>query len=343
MKLISIFAPSIGRRRVLRRAQATALQFGRGLTLALALAPAATWAVFPDKPIKVLLPFPAGGTVDVVTRLIAEEMSKKLGQPLVMDYKAGAGGTLATDLAAKAPPDGYTVMVTTPSHTINPALRSNLPFHTERDLVPVSLMAAVPELLIAHPSAPFNTLAELIAYAKANPDKVNYSSAGTGTLPHITMELLMRQAGVRATHIPYRGAAPALNDLLAGNVMLKYDTWVTSAQHMQTGKLKVLATAGLGRLPQIPTVPTVAESGFSGYQGYLWIGMIAPKGTPNEAIQALSNAIAEAVKSPRVQERLRTDGIEMAPGGPEHFGRIISSEIPQWTRIVREANISASD
>jgi tripartite-type tricarboxylate transporter receptor subunit TctC len=172
---------------------------------------------------------------------------------------------------------------------------------------------------------------------------VSYSSAGTGTLPHITMELLLRRAGVRALHVPYKGAAPALNDLLAGAVQLKMDTYVTSAQHAAAGKLKVLATAGTTRLAQLPAVPTVAESGFPGYEGYLWIGLIAPRGTPAEAIGALSGAVAQAIRSPRVVERLKSDGIETAPGGPEHFGRLIGQEIRQWTRVVREANISATD
>jgi tripartite-type tricarboxylate transporter receptor subunit TctC len=289
------------------------------------------------------MPFPAGGTVDVVARLIADEMGKTLGKPLVFEYKPGASGILATETAARAAPDGYTILVTTPSHTINPALRAKMPFDTEQDLVPVSLMANVPELLVAHPATPFNSVAEMVTYTRANPDRVNYSSAGTGTLPHITMELLLRRAGVKVTHIPYKGAAPALSDLLAGSIQLKMDTYVTSAQHLAAGKLKVLATAGTARLAQLPNVPTVAESGFPGYEGYLWIGMVAPRGTPAEAVNALSGAIAQAIKVPRVAERLRSDGIELAPGGAEYFGRLISREIAQWTRVVREANISAAD
>jgi len=300
-------------------------------------------AAYPERPIRVVMPFPAGGTVDVVARLIADEMGKTLGKPLVFEYKPGAGGILATETTARATPDGYTILVTTPSHTINPALRAKLPFDTEQDLVPVSLMANVPELLVAHPATPFNSVAEMVAYTRANPDKVNYSSAGTGTLPHITMELLLRRAGVKVTHIPYKGAAPALSDLLAGAIQLKMDTYVTSAQHLAAGKLKVLATAGTARLAQLPNVPTIAESGFPGYEGYLWIGMVAPRGTPAEAVNALSGAVAQAIKVPRVVERLRADGIETAPGGAEYLGRLISREIAQWTRVVREAGISATD
>jgi tripartite-type tricarboxylate transporter receptor subunit TctC len=300
-------------------------------------------AVYPERSIRVVMPFPAGGTVDVVARLVADEMTRTLGKPLVFEYRPGAGGILATETVARAAPDGYTILVTTPSHTINPALRAKLPFDTEQDLTPVSLMANVPELLVAHPAAPFNTLAEMLAYTKANPDRVNYSSAGTGTLPHITMELLLRRAGVKVAHIPYKGAAPALSDLLAGSIQLKMDTYVTSSQHLAAGRLKVLATAGTARLAQLPNLPTIAESGFPGYEGYLWIGAVAPRGTPAEAVSALSSAIAQAIKVPRVVDRLRVDGIELAPGGPEYLGRLITREIAQWTRIVREANISATD
>jgi len=300
-------------------------------------------AVYPERPIKVFLPFPPGGTVDVVSRLVCAEMSEILGKPVVIDYRPGAGGTLATEATARAPADGYTLLFTTPNHTINPALRAKLPFNTAVDFVPVSLIANVPELLVAHPAAPFDTFQDFLKYAKANPDRLNYSSAGTGTLPHVTMELLLRRADIRVTHVPYKGAAPALADLLGGVVQLKYDTFATSSQLAATGKLKVLATAGVARLPQLPAVPTIAESGFPGYEGYLWIGAIAPRGVPAEAIAAISSAIAKALRAPKVAERLRADGIEVPTGGSEHFGRLIDQELKLWARLVREANISATD
>src|SRR5258706_10536976 len=301
------------------------------------------WADYPERPIKVLLPFPPGGTVDVVSRLVCAEMSEILGKPVVIDYRPGAGGTLATEATARAPADGYTLLYTTPNHTINPALRTKLPFNTEADFVPVSLIANVPELLVAHPAAPFDTFQDFLRYAKANPGRLNYSSAGTGTLPHVTMELLLRRADIRVTHVPYKGAAPALTDLLAGVVQLKYDTYATSSQLAASGKLKVLATAGVARLPQLPAVPTIAEAGFPGYEGYLWIGAVAPRGIPAEAVVVISSAIAKAVRAPKVAERLRADAIEIPTGGPEHFGRLIDQELKLWARLVREANISATD
>jgi tripartite-type tricarboxylate transporter receptor subunit TctC len=316
----------------------------RWLWMVLAIAAAQTaLAAYPERPVKVLMPFPPGGTVDVVTRLVCNEASELLGKPLVLEYRPGAAGLIASEVVARAQPDGYTVLVTTPNHTINPALRPKMPFNTEADFVPVSLIGNVPELLIAHPSAPFDTLDAMVKYARANPGKLSYSSAGIGTLPHITMELLLRQAGLQVTHVAYKGAAPALTDLLAGVVQLKYDTYATTSPLLPAGKVKVLATAGRARLPQLPNVATVAESGFPGYEGYLWIGVLAPRGTPQEALTALSSALAKGARSPKVAARFQADGIETPAGGPEELGRLIARELALWSRVVRESKITVSD
>lgn len=309
---------------------------------ALALAQSAA-AQYPERPVKLIMPFPPGGTVDVLTRLVAAEASETLGKPLVLEYKPGAGGTIATEAVARAAPDGYTLLVATPNHTINPALRSKLPFDTARDFVAVTLFANIPELLVAHPSVPFDSMDGFLKYAKANPGKLSYSSAGVGTLPHITMELLLRGPGLQVTHVPYKGAAPAFTDLLGGVVQLKYDTYATSAPMVRSGKLKVLATAGRKRLPQLPDVPTVAESGFPGYEGYLWIGALAPRGTPAEAVGALSQALTRAARSAKVTQRFQADGVEVPPAGAEEFSRLIDAELRLWPRVVREANIKATD
>lgn len=309
---------------------------------ALALAQSAA-AQYPERPVKLIMPFPPGGTVDVLTRLVAAEASETLGKPLVLEYKPGAGGTIATEAVARAAPDGYTLLVATPNHTINPALRSKLPFDTARDFVAVTLFANIPELLVAHPSVPFDSMDGFLKYAKANPGKLSYSSAGVGTLPHITMELLLRGPGLQVTHVPYKGAAPAFTDLLGGVVQLKYDTYATSAPMVRSGKLKVLATAGRKRLPQLPDVPTVAESGFPGYEGYLWIGALAPRATPAEAVGALSQALTRAARSAKVTQRFQADGVEVPPAGAEEFSRLIDAELRLWPRVVREANIKATD
>jgi len=297
-------------------------------------------AEYPDRAIKLVIPFPPGGTVDVVARVVAAKAADLLKVPLVMDNRPGAGGSIATEAVAKAAPDGYTLLYTTPSHTINPALYKKLPFDTEKDLVPVALVAAAPELLVAHPSVPFNTFAEFLAYAKANPGRLNYSHAGNGTLPHVTMEMLLRRAHVQVMPVAYKGAAPAMNDLLAGVVQLKLDTYATSGQMLAAKRLKVLAVASKSRLSQLPDVPTVAESGLPGYEGSLWMGILAPAGTPPAIVERLSRAFVAAVQAPEVRARLNRDGVEVIGSDGPTFGAKIHMELGQWRDLVREAKIT---
>jgi tripartite-type tricarboxylate transporter receptor subunit TctC len=293
----------------------------------------------PDKLIKLLLPFPPGGAVDIVARELARKLSEDLGKPVVVENKAGAGGTIATNETAKAPPDGYTLMLTTPNHTINAALQPSLPYDTEKDIAPVSIVAQVPEVLVSHPGAPFTNFAGFVAYAKANPGKLNYSSAGIGTLPHVTFELLLRRTGIQVAHIPYRGAAPAMNDLLAGTVQLKLDTYATSHAHVAAGKLRMLGIASATRSKLMPDTPTIAELGLPGYEGILWIGMIAPAGTPKAIIDRLAAANARAVRQPDVAQRFDNLGVEPVGGTTAEFASLIARELPQWRELVRAANI----
>jgi tripartite-type tricarboxylate transporter receptor subunit TctC len=297
-------------------------------------------ADYPEKPIRLLLPFPAGGTVDIVARLVASKMADDLGRPIVIENKAGAGGIIATDATAKAAPDGYTLLLTTPNHTINAALQPKLPYNTEKDLVPVSIIAEVPELLVSHPGAPFANFAGFVDYAKRNPGKLNYSSAGNGTLPHITMELLLRRLGIEVRHIPYRGAAPAMTDLLSGQVQLKMDTYTTGWQHVTAGKLNALAYANRTRSALMPNVPTVAELGLPGYEGILWIGMMAPAGAPQPVIDKLAAAAMRAVRALEVAERLRRDGVDPVGGTSADFAALIPREIAQWRDVIAAAKIT---
>jgi len=257
-----------------------------------------------------------------------------------MENKAGAGGVIATDATAKARPDGYTLLLTTPNHTISAALNAKLPYDAEKDLVPVSVVAEVPELLVSHPSAPFETFAGFVEYAKQNPGKLNYSSAGNGTLPHVTMELLLRRSGIEVAHIPYRGAARAMTDLLAGQVQLKMDTYATASQHIAQGKLRALAFASRERSTLMPDVPTVAEMGLPGYEGILWIGVVAPAGIPTPVIAKLASAFQHAVATVDLAERLKRDGVEPMGGTPEAFGALMASEIAQWRELGRAAGIT---
>jgi tripartite-type tricarboxylate transporter receptor subunit TctC len=298
-------------------------------------------AEYPERPVRMFVPFPPGGAVDLVARLLAAHLAADLGRPFLVDSRAGAGGILATDAVAKASHDGYTLLLTTPNHTINAALNPKLPYDTEKDLVPVAMVAEIPEVLVSHPAAPFTDFAGFVDYARQHPGKLNYASAGIGTLPHVSMELLLRGLDLKVTHVPYKGAAPAMTDLLGGQVQLKMDTYATSIQYLAEGKLRALAIASRTRSALLPGMPTVAEQGLPGYEGILWIGMMAPAGTPDAVIDRLAAATARAVRSPELVERFRHDGIDPGSDGHDAFGARISREIAQWRDLIRAANIKA--
>ena len=306
--------------------------------LALSIATAAR-ADYPERPIRLVVPFPAGGVTDVVARLMAERLGAELGQTVIVDNKAGAGGVIGSDIVAKAAPDGYTLLFTTPNHTINAAFRAALPYDTEKDLRPVSVAGQVPMLLVSHPSQPFTTFKGFVDSAKANPGKLNVSSAGNGTLPHITMEMIMLRTGMQVTNVPYRGAAPALADLVAGQVQLKLDNYTTSSQFVSERKLNALAVTSLKRLKQLPDVPTVAEA-LPGFEAYLWMGIVAPAGTPEPVIAKLATAAQRIVASPDVQARFDKDGVEPVGNSPDAFRALVSREIAQWRELARSTKIA---
>lgn len=305
------------------------------------VAPAAHSA-YPDRPITLIVPFSAGGTVDSVARMLAAQMGTELKTHVIVENAAGAGGTIATERVARAKPDGLTLLFATPNHTINPAILRNLPFDTERDFVPISLAAQIPELLIANAKQPYSDFKGFVAYAKAHPGQLNYGSAGIGTLPHVTMELLLQKLGLRVTHIPYRGAAPAMNDLLGGRVAIKMDTIVTSLPQIDAGRLKPLALASSQRSPLLPNVPTIAECGVAGYEGTLWMGIVAPKGTPEAVVDTINQAVVRSLKSPALLKQFAVYGVEPVGSTPAAFQSQISNELKQWATVVRRANIAAN-
>lgn len=306
----------------------------------LVLAPRPCLATFPERPIHVIVPFPPGGAVDLVTRLVTQRITEARGWSFIIESKAAAGGVVATDTVAKAAGDGYTLLIATPNHTIAAALKSRLPYDWEHDVVPVSVIAEVPELLVSHPAAPFDSLSGFIAYARENPGKLNYSSAGNGTLPHITMELLLRRAGLQVVHVPYRRAAPAMTDLLAGVVQLKLDTYATSNDHVAAGKLRALAFASAGRSSLMPQLPAIAEQGFPGYEGVLWIGLMAPAGLSGNTIELIADAIREAVRSEGLAARLKREGIEPVGNNATEFGALIAREVAQWRQLAKAIQIT---
>src|SRR5215471_9979536 len=280
------------------------------VAFASALAPfAGARAEYPEKPIRLVLPFPPGGVTDVVARLLAERLTADFGQQVVVDNKTGAGGVIATDIVAKAPADGYTLLLTTNNHTINAAFRTSLPYGTEKDFRPVSNLGQVPMLLVTHPSFPARTFQGFIDYARQNPGKINVSSAGNGTLPHITMELLSLKEKIQVTNVPYRGAMPALADLVAGQVQAKLDNYTQSAQLIADGKLKLLAVTSAKRLKQFPDVPAMNEQ-LPGFEGYLWMGILVPAATPDAIVTKLATVTQRFVALPETQARFDKDGIE---------------------------------
>ncbi|MGG5890158.1 Bug family tripartite tricarboxylate transporter substrate binding protein [Falsiroseomonas sp. HC035] len=312
---------------------------GGGALATTLAAPAVHAAGYPNQPIRLIVPFPPGGTVDVTARLVMGKVAELLGGNVIIDSAPGAGGNVGTQRVARATPDGYTLLFTAPNHTINPSLTPNSGFDPERDFIPVSLVAQIAELLIAPRAAPFTTFADFVTHARANPGKLTYSSAGIGSHPHVTMELMLKRLGLEVLHVPYRGAAPAFTDLVAGRVQLKLDSLATSAASLAEGSIRALAIASKERSPKLPDVPTIAEHGLPGFEGILWMGVVAPAGTPAEAIAALSRALMAAARDPEVMARLDRSGVEPVGTTPEEFRAIIAREIPLWRQVIRDANI----
>jgi tripartite-type tricarboxylate transporter receptor subunit TctC len=296
---------------------------------------AQTW---PNRPIRMVVPFPAAGTTDIVARAVAAEIGKSLGQQVIVDNRPGAGGNIGSDLVAKAAPDGYTiVMGTVGTHAINVTLYSKLPYDAVKDFAPVTLVASVPNVLEVNPSLPVNTVGELIAYAKANPGKLNFASSGNGTSIHLSGELFKSMTGIQMLHIPYKGSAPAITDLIAGQANLMFDNLPSSIGHIKGGQLRAIAVTTLTRSPALPDVPTINESGVPGYEASSWFGVLAPAGTPKEIVGRLHDEIVKALKTPALRKNLQNQGAEPVGDTPEEFAAHIQSEIAKWAKVVKQS------
>lgn len=299
---------------------------------------AASAQAYPDKPIRMVVPFPAGGTTDILARAVAQKLSESLGQQMIVDNKPGAGGNIGAQEVARAAPDGYTlVMGTVGTHAINPSLYKKMPYDHVKDFAPVSLVASVPNLLVVHPSVPVNSVKELIAYVKANPGKLNFASSGNGTSIHLSGELFKTMTGVQMTHVPYKGSAPAVTDLLGGQVQLMFDNMPSALPHAKGGKLKPLAVTAAKRFPGTPDIPTIAEAGVPGYEASSWFGVLAPAGTPKEIVNKLSTEIAKALKTPEMTKRLEEQGAQAVGSTPEEFAAHIKAETAKWAKVVKES------
>ena len=314
------------------------LVLGAAMVAVAAFAFAQAPAPYPTKPIRLVVPFPPAGATDLLAREVAKHLTEAWGQSVVVDNRPGAGGNIGSELVAKSAPDGYTLeMGTVGTHAINASLYSKMPYDHIKDFVPVILVAGVPNVLEVNPSVPVNSVQELIAYAKANPGKLNFASSGSGTSIHLSGELFKVMAGVQMTHVPYKGSAPALADLLSGQVQLMFDNLPPSLPQIKAGKLRALAVTSSTRAPALPDVPTVAEAGLPGFEASSWFGVLAPAGTPPAIVAKLNAEIAKWLTTPEAKEKLAGVGANIAGGTPEDFARHIQAETAKWAKVVKES------
>lgn len=299
--------------------------------------PALAAADYPARSVTMVVAYPPGGSTDTAARLVAESLSKKLGRTFVVENRPGAGGTIGASLVARSNPDGYTLLFGASAETsIAPATMENIPFNIEKDFEPISLVGKVPFLLVAYPGFPPNNVSELIKYAKEHPNEVNYSSFGNNTSNHLTGELFNSLAGVKMTHVPYKGSGPSITDLMGGQVQVSFDTVTAVLPLVQSGKLKALGVTMLERSAMAPNVPTLDESGIKGFTGGTWFGLLAPSGTPKEITAKLSKAVAEVLDDPALSKQFSDRGITPAATTPEEFRSFIQSEISKWKDLPKE-------
>ena len=294
---------------------------------------------YPASPIRMIVPFPAGGNTDIVARAVGNKLSEYLGQSVIIENRGGAGGALGSEFVARSMPDGYTLLMVSASHVINPSMVKKLPYDTVKDFAPISLVADVPAVLVVHPSLPAKTLKELIAIARAHPAQLNYASSGNGTVGHLSGELLKSMAKIKMEHVPYKGNAPAMTDLLGGHTQLTFSSMPSAMPHIKTGRLRALAMTGARRSSAAPDIPTMIEAGLPGFEVSSGFGLLAAAGTPRNIISRLN---AQAVKSLQVQEvreRLASQGAEPVGNTPEQYDTYVRAEIAKWAKLVQEAGI----
>lgn len=297
---------------------------------------------FPTKPITIIVPFSAGGTTDILARIVGQGLTTELGQSVVVDNKPGAGGNIGGSLAAKATADGYTLfMGTVGTHAINQSLYKKMPFDPVKDFAPLSRVATVPNLLVAHPSQPFKTVKEMIAYAKANPGKITFGSPGSGASPHVSGELFKSMTGTDLLHIPYKGSAPAMTDLLGGQTSVMFDNMPSAIQHVRSGKLRPIAVTTAKRSPELPDVPTIAEAGVPGYEATSWFGMFAPAGTPKPVLDKLHAALIKVLNQADVKKKIAEQGGDVVAETPDQFAAFIQAESVKWGKVVKESGATA--
>ena len=310
------------------------------LLLALFIASSASAQSWPSKPIRYIVPFPPGAFNDTLARTLAADLPKTLGQPVIVENRPGGNTLIATEMAAKSPPDGYTLFgAALPFSVIQSLYKTS--FDVTKDFAPITLAGVTPNLLVANPGAPFNDVKGLIAYAKANPGKLNYASTGNGTSNHLSFELFKAMTGTQVTHVPYKGSAPAVTDLIAGQVQVMFDNTPNVLPHVKAGKLKALGVSSKARSQFAPDVPSVDEAGVPGYDVTVWFGVLTVAGTPPDIVKRLNTEMVKILTSPEVKERIGKSGVDVVAGTPEHFSGFLKAEVSRWAKVIQEANIKA--
>ena len=323
-----------------------AYRFSSWLALVLGLSalavPATAAAAYPERLVRIVVPTPPGGGTDIATRTVATKLREVLGQQFIIENRPGMAGNIGAEAVMRAAPDGYTLLAVIASHASNPAVQKNVSYDLVRDFAPISRTVTLSNVLIAHPSLPPRTLRELIAFAKARPGQLQYASAGVGSMPHLMVELLASMAGIKLQNVPYKGGAPAFNDVLAGHVPLMAYGPDVSLAHIVAGKLRAYGVTGAQRLTAAPQIPTLAEAGVAGYEAVQWFGLLAPAGTPKDVVTTLHRAVLRTLDDPVIRDTFVRSGAEPAPSRtPEEFGALISAEVAKWAKVVKQAGIEA--
>ena len=303
--------------------------------LSLVLTAPANAQSYPNKPVRVVVPYPPGGPTDIVARVLFQQVSEATGQQFLVDNRAGAGGNIGAEIVAKSPADGYTLLIGTTAHAINMSLFKNLSYDVQKDFAPVSLLTQGPLVLVAHPQFPANSIKEVIELAKSKSGGLNFASSGNGQSTHLSAELFNTMAGIKMSHVPYKGSAPALTDVMSGQVDVMFDTTLSAMPFVKAGKLKALGLTSPVRSPAAPDVPTIAESGLPGYEVVAWNGVFVPTGTPKAVVQQLNDQIRKAMLLPQVKDKFSAQGFAASWNSPENFGVFVKNEVDKWSRTVK--------
>lgn len=294
---------------------------------------------YPTKPVRLVVPFPPGGGTDIIARTLGDRMAADLGQPVIIDNRPGAGTMIGDDNVAKSAPDGYSLLIATFAHAVNPSLQTRIPFNTEKDFAPVALVGRSPNVLVVNPGKPFKSVADVLAFAKANPGKLTFGSFGNGTSAHLAGELFKNLAKVDLVHVPYKGSAPALTDLLGGQIDMMFTTVASVASYIKSNRLRALAVTSAQRSNAYPNLPTIAEAGVPGYAAESWYGIYVPAGTPATIIARLNQSVHTAVKSDAFKSRIEEEGLVTSSGAPEELAKYVREEEARWAKVVKEGHI----